>query len=1096
MSATSDVTEGLRRTLQLMQQEVDRSLVSNELLQSQTQTMQLTSDEYSTLSSLMSTSKSLITSLERADILDRLLLFGAFAFFAAVCAHIFKKRVLDKGVRVAGALGKIAARGGGALAGVAKHAGLGEHVEQAHEVGAGEVVRREVLEEVAHAAATATAVVGAIKAGVTSLAGGARRAHEQGEREKPPAAAPFEDVVPSREEARAAPVRPEFTDEAEEEEEAYEDAPEEPLFEEEEEEEMASEPAQQEQPSPLPVPVQPIDSIEDDATVSSSAAPLPSQSTDVDALVPPPTSAVTASPSPTPAAEASPSPAASPAAAPEPETAEPVSQLPPDEAPAAEEGHGLFERGDPDLHELPPLPSETAAPEAPALTPLARDTPAQPPAGEYTPSPREVVEDLEQEEEVEPATQENEHLAAPTPSIEHVPELAGETPVSEPLRKPDLEDAMAQEQAADAQASAALPSEMFEAGRRSEQAEAGQEGESVVADAAAPFASDDSAINALAQDEDLGAPAAASSSFAATDDVALPESTTMPSPPSEAAEDSLAADSEPVHIAVEDPAIPESSPAGIVRAAQEADLPREVAGPEGTTVPLPAGEAGVESVPPLDVNEEGYDPDAAEAEGARSVELPIDLEKEQTLWDGEHGGRTVQHGVPEPVVEESTGGPEEPLVDGDRVEQQEQESEEQLLDEMLEQQFGGVAGVVGGTAANAIAADSQKPEQLEAQQQQVEHEGETQPTDGNAPPAQTAYSHEDVGEAQEPAATSSHTSSSIPADTAEPTLSSFSLPVGDATPPIIHVETPLPYASANYPDFPLAEHAATASAIYSTQPSAPSPSSASALEPAPPAEAEPSTSLPPSSEPVATTTTSLAPPEPTPQPEAASPAEPSSTLSETSATSSTQSLEPSTPVATVEEDAPDAVAESTPLPSAASRGDFEGGSGALSTADLPQATPTASYTEAVSDNLAASAPTAETSETQPAATPSLPSEGATAPSVPYSTSSLTTEDFDVDLANSDVLYPDASIEESPSFVESTSAGEDDVDGSSSSVFEAAANEAVSSHVGEDEPALVDGHDRDERLHEAEDRLHELEEEGGAEEEFETGDEGARAKDEL
>jgi hypothetical protein len=32
MSATSDVTEGLRRTMQLMQQELDRSLISNEIL--------------------------------------------------------------------------------------------------------------------------------------------------------------------------------------------------------------------------------------------------------------------------------------------------------------------------------------------------------------------------------------------------------------------------------------------------------------------------------------------------------------------------------------------------------------------------------------------------------------------------------------------------------------------------------------------------------------------------------------------------------------------------------------------------------------------------------------------------------------------------------------------------------------------------------------------------------------------------------------------------------------------------------------------------------------------------------------------------------
>ena len=32
MSATSDVTEGLRRTMQLMQQELDRSVLSNQML--------------------------------------------------------------------------------------------------------------------------------------------------------------------------------------------------------------------------------------------------------------------------------------------------------------------------------------------------------------------------------------------------------------------------------------------------------------------------------------------------------------------------------------------------------------------------------------------------------------------------------------------------------------------------------------------------------------------------------------------------------------------------------------------------------------------------------------------------------------------------------------------------------------------------------------------------------------------------------------------------------------------------------------------------------------------------------------------------------
>ncbi|KAL8293724.1 hypothetical protein RQP46_000425 [Phenoliferia psychrophenolica] len=113
MSATTDVTEGLRRTLQLMQQELDRSLISNELLQSQTSTMQMTSDQYSTFSTLLTTSKALITSLEQADMLDRLILLFAFIFFCLCCAWIIKRRVLDKGLRVAGAVGRVVAGGKG-----------------------------------------------------------------------------------------------------------------------------------------------------------------------------------------------------------------------------------------------------------------------------------------------------------------------------------------------------------------------------------------------------------------------------------------------------------------------------------------------------------------------------------------------------------------------------------------------------------------------------------------------------------------------------------------------------------------------------------------------------------------------------------------------------------------------------------------------------------------------------------------------------------------------------------------------------------------------------------------------------------------------
>ncbi|GAA5968131.1 hypothetical protein JCM21900_001087 [Sporobolomyces salmonicolor] len=255
MSATSDVTEGLRRTLQLMQQEVDRSLVSNELLESQTQTMSLTSTQYSTFSTLLTTSKSLITSLERADVLDRLLLFGAFAFFVAVCAHIFKKRVLDRGIKVAGALAGVVEKGGRALAG-----GAGGKE-------AGEVVKREVTAEVARAAATATAVAGALKAGVTGLAERARGGRTENEQARE-TEVPFEEIVPP---SPADPTRHATT-------------PVEELF----------HPIQAEEP--IPVLHEPIDRLSDEgAAVSSSLYPLPAESTEIPA---PPSSSSSIPPSP------------------------------------------------------------------------------------------------------------------------------------------------------------------------------------------------------------------------------------------------------------------------------------------------------------------------------------------------------------------------------------------------------------------------------------------------------------------------------------------------------------------------------------------------------------------------------------------------------------------------------------------------------------------------------------------------------------------------------------------------------------------------------------------------------------------------------
>ena len=104
MSATSDVTDGLRRTMQLMQQELDRSLLTNQMLESSTDTMRRTTTQQTAFSDVLGASKALITALERADLLDRLLILAALAFFALVCAFIIKRRVLDRGIRLASVL--------------------------------------------------------------------------------------------------------------------------------------------------------------------------------------------------------------------------------------------------------------------------------------------------------------------------------------------------------------------------------------------------------------------------------------------------------------------------------------------------------------------------------------------------------------------------------------------------------------------------------------------------------------------------------------------------------------------------------------------------------------------------------------------------------------------------------------------------------------------------------------------------------------------------------------------------------------------------------------------------------------------------------
>ncbi|GAA5823121.1 hypothetical protein JCM11251_007493 [Rhodosporidiobolus azoricus] len=1171
MSATSDVTEGLRRTLQLMQSEVDRSLVSNELLQSQTQTMQLTTDEYSTLSSLLSSSKNLITSLERADVLDRLLLFFAFSFFAAVCAHIFKKRVIDKGVRVAGALGSIAARGGSLVGAVG---GLGKHVEQAREIGhhgAREVVRSEIYEEVTRAAATATAVVGAIKAGVTKIAGKGRDV-EAVERE--PAAAPYEDLVPRKEEEEArsaAPVveRSEPVSQGEEEEEdddeqAFEDASDSPLF------DTPSSPTGEDEADVSSTAV-PIDSVSNaPPPAASSADPLPSAST---------TTAITSiasaysTPSSTPPFPDPPS--AEPAAPPS--AASPYVQLPLDDVPAPEEGQGIFQPGDADLHRVVPPPLPTGA------DPVEDLHPTMPPvAGHGLPEELEELEDAqaveaEAEEEVpasgladEAGRVELRQQHPPIPSTADLPvfeELAEETPAVLPDEKPDLEEIVEHEEQQEVEepvTQVAEPEELSSAVEDEDDEKVFQSVKSLRP--SRPDLDEQLGdINQIVEDNRV-APTSPSTSLEAVDIPtpvdnvsataanSLPESTTMPTPPSAddnspalSDDDALPTNQQEVHIAVDDPTLLDayaSTPPGIVDVAAKAEEPRKVAGPEGTTVPLSASSgAGGNAPPPIDVREDGTVPAGTEVEAEeevveRETTLPIDLDAEQTVWaesdeaareaeEVKHHGTEEEREALELDVEapQAVVGAEQPLSPplAEGSTEAEQEEENDLLEEMMERQLGSGGGhgaVVGGLMRNASEVE-EGPSSVEVDEEEsaaqeekavVEEEESLDPEaveEGvQEEDEQRASEVEEVERVTEPEeeAEALEATGSEPDDDEAPVMEDASLPAEDSVVqedefPTIAVATPQPTATPS-PSTEVSPPPFTASAYEST--TTPLDFNPSAPPPAAEAEAEPTVSVVSSSSPPPTPVETAYEPQTTSEPEYPPPIISDELEEPPHASSSTPSLEEETapaPVPTssteiVEEESYDDVASAIAGQAAPFIDELvEEEEEPISAFPIPSADETSS-TEAVNDESAA---------TSSRPVPAAHAAGEAADLPPADADEEVLGSTDADIPNSDALYPEASVEETPSDLEADFPSHglsDEAEGSDVAVFSSAADEAVASHLGEDDEPPAPGH-QDEALLRAEERLQELEDEGGEAEEFNVGagsqasaDEGESEEEEV
>ncbi|KAG6901599.1 hypothetical protein C0995_010160 [Termitomyces sp. Mi166 len=101
MKASDNVTEALRRTIGLMQSELERSVLSSQMLDASTASLHATSSTHDTLTNFMGTSKQLITALEKSDWIDRVLIISAFVFFLLVVLFIIKQRVVDRGLRMA-----------------------------------------------------------------------------------------------------------------------------------------------------------------------------------------------------------------------------------------------------------------------------------------------------------------------------------------------------------------------------------------------------------------------------------------------------------------------------------------------------------------------------------------------------------------------------------------------------------------------------------------------------------------------------------------------------------------------------------------------------------------------------------------------------------------------------------------------------------------------------------------------------------------------------------------------------------------------------------------------------------------------------------
>lgn len=92
-SAAESITESLRRTRQLMVQEVERTASTIETFEESTGVLKKTESEYKGHRSLLARTRNLLSTMQRQDVMDRIILAVGFFFFSLAVLYVVSKRI-------------------------------------------------------------------------------------------------------------------------------------------------------------------------------------------------------------------------------------------------------------------------------------------------------------------------------------------------------------------------------------------------------------------------------------------------------------------------------------------------------------------------------------------------------------------------------------------------------------------------------------------------------------------------------------------------------------------------------------------------------------------------------------------------------------------------------------------------------------------------------------------------------------------------------------------------------------------------------------------------------------------------------------------